>query len=121
FLLGLALRLFDALFLLLTALVLFHQSVAEAGFFVGFPRVLQRAYPRRVFFGGQGAWGSAEPARRLGGFRSGRGRDRLGPRDGRRGFGGARFRRAAGRDDPPFANLGRYLPRAPMRDARAHP
>ena len=58
FLLGLALRLFDALFLLLTPAVLLQQGVAAAGFLVGLSRILQRANPRRGFFGGQGAGGS---------------------------------------------------------------
>ncbi len=120
FLLGLALRVFDALLLLLAPAVFLQQGVAEAGFFIGLPRVLQRAHPRRVFFGGQGARRSTEPPRRLRRFRSRRGRDRLGPRDSRRGFGGARFRRAAGRDDPLFANLDRDLLRASMREALAH-
>src|SRR5207237_5383277 len=90
--------------LLFPAPVLFEQRVALARLFVGLARILQRAHPRRSFFGRQRARRGAEAA--PGGlcrFRGGR--RGLGPRDRRPPFGPARFRR----DDALFANLDRDL------------
>src|SRR5438105_4145851 len=105
--------------LLLPAPVLFEQRVALARLFVGLARILQRAHPRCSFFGRQRARRGAEAAPGgLCGFRGGR--RGLGPRDRRRRFGPARFRRCARRDDALFANLDRDLLRAAMREALAH-
>ena len=106
-----------ALLLLAAAVGLDDQGVAARDL-VGLAGILERAHPRRVFFGRQGAR-YPEPPRRLGRFRSG-GRGRLRPGDGRLGLGAARFDRGAGHRRPFLAHLDRDGLRASVREALPH-